>query len=200
MKRLLVCALLGSRGLPAKSHSVHISVIATCRIFWVLVGIIGVKRADFGKITCISQLNLYNCTVLLPESWVLTEKQQFSGGFYPWPRVQTEVPFAGDSLERYLSFTTDRPHDHRMPPPAGDKSRLSGFCCAHRLCVRSPCQAHFAHAHIWWKQLRDINYEPQGRFSSPEPNMFGGDAGTSPGERPHDVIAGESPARWDFPR
>ena len=45
-----------------------------------------------------------------------------------------------------------------------------------------------------------INYEPQGRFSSPEPNMFGGDAGTSPGERPHDVIAGESPARRDFPR
>ena len=29
--------------------------------------------------------------------------------------------------------------------------------------------------------------------------MFGGDAGTSPGERPHDVIAGESPARRDFP-
>ena len=48
--------------------------------------------------------------------------------------------------------------------------------------------------------MRDINYEPQGRFSSPEPNMFGGDAGTSPGERPHDVIAGESPARRDFPR
>ena len=28
--------------------------------------------------------------------------------------------------------------------------------------------------------------------------MFGGDAGTSPGERPHDVIAGESPARRDL--
>ena len=56
------------------------------------------------------------------------------------PRVQTEVPFAGDSLERYLSFTTDRPHDHRIPPPAGDNHGWSGFCCAHRLCVRSPCQ------------------------------------------------------------
>ena len=34
----------------------------------------------------------------------------------------------------------------------------------------------------------------QGRYFVPEPNMFGGVAGRSPGERPHDVIAGESPA------
>ena len=80
-----------------------------------------------------------------------------------------------------------------MPPPAGDNDGWvvfavrTGFALGHRASTFRAC------AHLM-KQLRDINYEPQGRFSSPEPNMFGGDAGTSPGERPHDVIAGESPA------
>ena len=39
-----------------------------------------------------------------------------------------------------IFFTTDRPDYHRMPPACRGQSRLSGFCCAHRLCVRSPCQ------------------------------------------------------------
>ena len=57
------------------------SVIA--RIFWVLGGIV-VKIACFDKIKYISQISLYNCTLLPLESWVLNRKQQFSGGSYPW--------------------------------------------------------------------------------------------------------------------
>ena len=79
------------------------------------------------------------------------------------------VPFAGDSLERSYLFY-DRPSRLSSNAPAcRGQSRLSGFCCAHRLCIRSPCQhisrmrtfdnnslrrsitspAHFTHAHIW---------------------------------------------------
>ena len=50
------------------------------------------------------------------------------------------VPFAGDSLERSYLFY-DRPSRLSSNAPAcRGQSRLSGFCCAHRLCVRSPCQ------------------------------------------------------------
>ena len=71
---------------------------------------------------------------------------------------------------------------------------------AHRLCVRSPCQ------HISRKRTFDENScaisitSPKVDFRPRNPTCYGGDAGTSPGERPHDVIAGESPARRDFPR
>ena len=65
------------------------------------------------------------------------------------PRVQTEVPFAGDSLERYLSFTTDRPHDHRMPPLAGDNhgwvvfAVRTGFALGHRASTFNACAHYF---------------------------------------------------------
>ena len=50
------------------------------------------------------------------------------------------VPFAGDSLERSYLFY-DRPSRLSSNAPAcRGQSRLSGFCCAHRLCIRSPCQ------------------------------------------------------------
>ena len=50
------------------------------------------------------------------------------------------VPFAGDSLERSYLFY-DRPSRLSSNAPAcRGQSRLSGFCCAHQLCVRSPCQ------------------------------------------------------------
>ena len=50
------------------------------------------------------------------------------------------VPFAGDSLERSYLFY-DRPSRLSSNAPAcRGQSRLSGVCCAHRLCVRSPCQ------------------------------------------------------------
>ena len=50
------------------------------------------------------------------------------------------VPFAGDSLERSYLFY-DRPSRLSSNAPAcRGQSRLSGFCYAHRLCVRSPCQ------------------------------------------------------------
>ena len=49
-------------------------------------------------------------------------------------------PVCGDSLERSYLFY-DRPSRLSSNAPAcRGQSRLSGFCCAHRLCVWSPCQ------------------------------------------------------------
>ena len=62
----------------------------------------------------------------------------------------------------------------------------TGFALGHRASTFRAC------AHLITTAVR-YQLRAQGRFSSPEPNMFGGDAGRSPGERPHDVIAGESP-------
>ena len=79
------------------------------------------------------------------------------------------------------------------PPPAGDNhgwvvfAVRTGFALGHRASTFRAC------AHLITTAVR-YQLRAQGRFSSPEPNMFGGDAGRSPGERPHDVIAGESPA------
>ena len=110
------------------------------------------------------------------------------------PRVQTWSRLPGDSLERSYLFY-DRPSTLSSNAPTfRGQSRLSGFCCANGLCVRSLLPPQFAHAHIWWKQLRDINYEPKVALSSPDPNKFGGITGRSPGERPHYGIAGDSPA------
>ena len=60
-------------------------------------------------------------------------------------------------------------------PAFRGQSRLSGFCCANRLCVRSPCHHN-------------------SRMRTFEQNKFGGITGRSPGERPHYGIAGGSPA------
>ena len=58
----------------------------------------------------------------------------------PYSLHSDGVPFAGDSLERSYLFY-DRPSRLSSNAPACQgQSRLSGFCCAHRLCVRSPCQ------------------------------------------------------------
>ena len=60
------------------------------------------------------------------------------------PRLQCTprsdlVPFAGDSFERSYLFY-DRPSTLSSNAPAfRGQSRLSGFCRANRLCVRSPC-------------------------------------------------------------
>ena len=59
---------------------------------------------------------------------------------WDWPCIQTGSRLPGTVWRGLIFFTTDRPDYHRMPPPARGQSRLSGFCCAHRLCVRSPCQ------------------------------------------------------------
>ena len=120
-------------------------------------------------------------------------KEQLSGRSH-------QVLFAGDSLERSYLFY-DRPSTLSSNAPAfRGQSRLSGFCCANGLCVRS----QFAHAHIWWKQLRDINYEPKVALSSPDPTSLVG----SPGEVPASVhtmrlpgkvpLAGESPGKRDL--
>ena len=59
------------------------------------------------------------------------------------------VPFAGDSLERSYHFY-DRPSRLSSNAPAcRGQSRLSGFCCAHRLCVRSTCQ-HISRMRTFW--------------------------------------------------
>ena len=60
--------------------------LSVARIFWV-VGFIGV---NIGKIKYISHLNLYNCTLLPTESWVLTENNGLVVVFTPeWWFVPT---------------------------------------------------------------------------------------------------------------
>ena len=69
-------------------------------------------------------------------------KRERSGEHRPWWHTlhSDGVPFAGDSLETSYLFY-DRPSRLSSNAPAcRGQSRLSGFCCAHRLCVRSPCQ------------------------------------------------------------
>ena len=56
------------------------------------------------------------------------------------PCVQTGSRLPG-TVWRGLIFFYDRPSRLSSNAPAcRGQSRLSGFCCAHRLCVRSPCQ------------------------------------------------------------
>ena len=80
-----------------------------------------------------------------------------------------------------------------MPPPAGDNhgwvvfAVRTGFALGHRASTFRAC------AHLITTAVR-YQLRAQGRYFVPEPNMVGGVAGRSPGERPHDVIARESPA------
>ena len=69
----------------------------------------------------------------------------------------------------------------------------TGFALGHRASTFHAC------AHLITTAVR-YQLRAQGRYFVPEPNMVGGVTGRSPGERPHDGIAGESPARQDFPR
>ena len=66
-----------------------------------------------------------------------------------YPCVQTRSHLPGTVWRSLISFTTDRPHYPWMPLLSGDNNGWSGFGCA------------LGHAHIWWKQLCDINYEPK---------------------------------------
>ena len=110
------------------------------------------------------------------------------------PCIQTGSRLPGTVWRGLIFFTTDRPDYHRMPPPAGDNhgwvvfAVRTGFALGHRASTFHAC------AHLITTAVR-YQLRAQGRFSSLEPNMFGGDAGRSPGERPHDVIAGESQHR-----
>ena len=101
------------------------------------------------------------------------------------------VPFAGGQFGEVLSFLRPTVQTIIECLPCRGQSRLSGFCCAHQLCVRSPCQ-HISRAHLITTAVR-YQLRAQGRYFVPEPNMVGGVTGRSPGERPHDGIAGESP-------
>ena len=49
------------------------------------------------------------------------------------------VPFAGDSLERSYLFYDRLSTLSSNAPAFRGQSWLSGFCCANRLCIRSPC-------------------------------------------------------------
>ena len=69
-----------------------------------------------------------------------TKCNNTSVGVSLWPCIQTGSRLPGTVWRGLIFFTTDRPDYHRMPPACRGQSRLSGFCCAHRLCVRSPCQ------------------------------------------------------------
>ena len=53
------------------------------------------------------------------------------------PCVQTGSRLPGTVWRGLIFFTTDRPAN---APACRGQSRLSGFCCAHWLCVRSLCQ------------------------------------------------------------
>ena len=63
--------------------------------------------------------------------------------------VQTRSLSQGTVWRSLIFFTTDRPHYPWMPPLSGDNHGWSGFGCA------------LGNAHIWRKQLCDINYEPK---------------------------------------
>ena len=91
-----------------------------------------------------------------------------------------------------IFFTIDRPHYHRMPPLSGDNhgwvvsAVRTGCALGHRANTIRAC------AHLMKTAVR-YQLRAQGRYFVPEPNMFGGVAGRSPGERPHDVIAKRDP-------
>ena len=112
---------------------------------------------------------------------------------HEYPRVQTWSRLPGTVWRGLIFFTTDRPHYHRMPPLSGDNhgwvvsAVRTGCALGHRATTIRAC------AHLMETAAR-YQLRAQGRYFVPEPNMFGGVAGRSPGERPHDVIAGESPA------
>ena len=109
------------------------------------------------------------------------------------PRVQTWSRLPGTVWRGLIFFTTDRPHYHRMPPLSGDNhgwvvsAVRTGCALGHRATTIRSC------AHLM-KTAARYKLRAQGRYFVPEPNMFGGVARRSPGEHPHDVIAGESPA------
>ena len=116
------------------------------------------------------------------------------------PPLSDLVPFAGDSLERSYFFY-DRPSTLSSNAPAFRDNHgwvvsavRTGCALGHRATTIRAC------AHLI-KTAARYQLRAQGRYFVPEPNMFGGVAGRSPGERPHDVIAGESsrtfPAKRD---
>ena len=102
-----------------------------------------------------------------------------------WSRLQGTV--AGD--RSYLYY--DRPSTLSSNAPAfRGQSRLSGFCCANGLCVRSLCH-HNSRMRTFDENSCAISItSPRSLFRSPGPNKFGGITGRSPSERPHYGIAG----------
>ena len=109
------------------------------------------------------------------------------------PCVQMGSRLPGTVWRGLIFLTTDRPDYHRMPPPAGDNhgwvvfAVRTGFALGHRASTFHAC------AHLKTTAVR-YQLRAQGRYFVPEPNMVGGVTRRSPGERPHDGIAGESPA------
>ena len=121
------------------------------------------------------------------------------------PRVQTWSRLPGTVWRGLIFFTTNGPHYHRMPPLSGDNYGWVWVISAVQTgCALGHVPPQFAHAHIWWKQLRDINYKPKVALSSPDPTSLVG----SPGEVPASVhtmglpgevlLAGESPGKRDL--
>ena len=115
------------------------------------------------------------------------------------PRVQTWSRLPG-TVWRGLIVFYDRPSTLSSNAPAfWGQSRLSGFCCANRLCVRSPCHHNSRMRTFDKKQLCDINYEPKVAILSPDPTCLVG----SPGEVPASVhtmgLPGKVPLSGTFP-
>ena len=135
---------------------------------------------------------------------LISTKNQQNFGIFPnshlclsvnFPRVQTWSRLPGTVWRGLIFFTTDRPHSSNAPA-FGGQSRLSGFCCANRLCVRSPCH-HNSRMRTFDENSCAISITSPSSFV-PGPNKFGGITGRSPGERPHYGIAGESPGKRDL--
>ena len=112
-----------------------------------------------------------------------TEPQQNLSICTHLPLRSDGVPFAGDSLERSYLFY-DRPSRLSSNAPAcRGQSRLSDFCCAHRLCVRSPCQ-HISRMRTFDNNSCAISItSPRSLFRPPNPTWSVG----SPGEVPASV-------------
>ena len=136
---------------------------------------------------CFNGHSSYSCRGLEISCWLLSSVAS------NWPCVQTGSRLPGTVWRGLIFFTTDHPDYHRMPPPAGDNhgwvvfAVRTGFALGHRDSTFHAC------AHLITTAVR-YQLRAQGRYFVPEPNMVGGVTGRSPGERPHDGIAWESPA------
>ena len=145
-------------------------------------------------VSIVDHYNFYKTTLYLKykSSLIHDIKGEIRNRFNLHP-IQTGSRLPGTVWRGLIFFTTDRPDYHRMPPPAGDNhgwvvfAVRTGFALGHRASTFHAC------THLITTAVR-YQLRAQGRYFVPEPNMVGGVTGRSPGERPHDGIAGESPA------
>ena len=116
------------------------------------------------------------------------------------------VPFAGDCLERSYLFY-DRPSTLSSNAPAlRGQSRLSGFCCANRLCVtvRSPCH-HNSRMRTFDENSCAISITSPRSLFRPRTQQVWWDHREKSRRASHTMrlpgkvpLAGKSPGKWDL--